>query len=1453
MDTVGWGEWALDITSVRRYFFPTLSKEGTPVKDSDIISADKTDDTDGWEQDWGFEDAEITTDETANIDANGDKELQNKWLQSCLVSLSPANDVLAIAHDNKICVLAQKWDPKKKGEEIDSSLTPVWEGVVGVDERETVTAVLCLPLSSLKRSTQGGPDWTCIIVGFSSGFVRMYTQNGVLLLSQLLHTERVERLKCRTYSPPRFLGLPETHDELLIMYTKAIVSIDGFSLIQSLRACCNQVARATASGTENLLQPPPLEYKKWSLAEQEKVCDYVACGVACANPFDHLKAASMLGGVKASVKTSPPAMSVFMTAGSIPYVGFFYAVEGFTQPILSEVAIAMANKIKSALISAASGWLGFGGKAKEEKEKPPKIEPATPLPLRFGLPDKRRVGEKIVLSPNNNYAATTDSFGRVILIDVQRGMAVRMWKGYRDAQLGWVEVKEENVEPGKNNDHYRLAQFLIIYAPRRGILEVWLAAHGPRVAAFNVSKSCFLVCPCYGMMGLNNVTCKGVKSKAFQCALIDPDGMIKTVHIPFHLALSDKSSKRARDLHLLKKLKTFLKESAEDREGLEETILQLLLDMKVASIAHQAVERILSTKYLSVQLMQNVVRACIKKLDSKAKDCLDLDSRMMLMFCKTQRSLMTLYSSITLLNNLQPETCKMTEIEILTDVLHMSQNDASVVFNTLLRYDLMTSPLSPTKQPSRVQFCEGSAKLPVTSFLHAFSYKTLYSSDEDNKASTSPSDKQINITVSKEASEDRQLALGEFLFSGCLNGKCQAQEVMAALQQSNLPPSQLLTLLLLHWLSDRKRSLKMLVGFYELIKSITALADVSEVVVDSNACSTWWQQVRNMCSQSENCYAAYLAVITCKAVAAEYLGLHSKAKDPDADSASTTSDENDPQDVDDQSGDACLDIQDWESLTVDMELWEVLSRQFEDVMAITTLINLSVDSDHPITVSVSKLLNSGKGSIPEVIAKYIVQKQLNPASLFFSFTIQGKDSLDNEEIQEKVSSGVDQSHKERKEKKEKVVSKLEKKEIDMTLLECVKDMSLSDRIKYQLEELRQRFPHCLHNDILLANCCWEYAVVWNKDPELTQNLDLSLEFLRLVQNAVLRQGVSSLLWHMFLKKRVSAAAHLMEKVGKPPKERLCRKEVGVPDTSLVNFISLCADFMEIVMDANCESNEVPVCNTEHAWQKIQGPTSLMELAIDQKVTNYGLLKVHYHLLKIMSAVLALKMKSVKVLSLFDSKGRAALFKDLHSHPLLPTQRVDQDLLTARKNFLCRVISNAVATIDPPTSSPSVFGSSPPLKKPRSFYSSAFKWPQVALTLARDFGIDVDLMKRHHVCELYSYGHDKLAEEIMTSVTENEEFGLQLLTVAGQRVAYEIFKRDIDANFQHLSGMSVTLTRWLSTLDPTTLHFPLAPLSWTVTLLEQAASRLNETSKDHEMAQELLEKTKILASFSNQLT
>jgi len=69
------------------------------------------------------------------------------------------------------------------------------------------------------------------------------------------------------------------------------------------------------------------------------------------------------------------------------------------------------------------------------------------------------------------------------------------------------------------------------------LLQVWALQQGPRVAAFNVSKCCQLICPVYGLMGLNNVTSAALQPLTNTVYLLDPDGSVKSVDIPFHLAL----------------------------------------------------------------------------------------------------------------------------------------------------------------------------------------------------------------------------------------------------------------------------------------------------------------------------------------------------------------------------------------------------------------------------------------------------------------------------------------------------------------------------------------------------------------------------------------------------------------------------------------------------------------------------------------------------------------------------------------------------------------------------------------------------------------------------------------------------------------------------------------------------------------------------------------------------
>ena len=91
---------------------------------------------------------------------------------------------------------------------------------------------------------------------------------------------------------------------------------------------------------------------------------------------------------------------------------------------------------------------------------------------------------------------TADDYGRVLLLDSMEFVVVRMWKGYRNAQCGWIEVVEEDAPEGDSRERgsgedgkeavrgegRRCAQTalcLCIFAPRRGILEVsggWVQA-----------------------------------------------------------------------------------------------------------------------------------------------------------------------------------------------------------------------------------------------------------------------------------------------------------------------------------------------------------------------------------------------------------------------------------------------------------------------------------------------------------------------------------------------------------------------------------------------------------------------------------------------------------------------------------------------------------------------------------------------------------------------------------------------------------------------------------------------------------------------------------------------------------------------------------------------------------------------------------------------------------------
>uniref|UniRef100_A0A3Q4NBM5 RAB3 GTPase activating protein subunit 2 (non-catalytic) n=1 Tax=Neolamprologus brichardi TaxID=32507 RepID=A0A3Q4NBM5_NEOBR len=1275
-------------------------------------------------------------------DAGGQGE---PWLQDCVVSLSPCADLLVVAREQKAAFLSAKWRTDDSGRE-EMTLGVSWTGTLSTEEGGS--ACVCIFTSCLNtffRSSTGRPDWTCVVVGFTSGYVRFYTESGVLLLAQLLHEDPVLRLKCRTYEIPRHPGVTEQHEELSILYSAAMVTIDGFSLFQSLRACRNQAARGTAASLLTLL----------------------LLGIMTLCVFDQMKNASILGGFNASVKGSPPAMSQYVTVGSGPYTGFYYAIEGSSQPLLSHVAMAVASKLTSALFSAASGWLGWN-KNKNEEEAPqkqkPKVEPATPLSIRFGLPDSRRHGESICLSPCNTLAGVTDDFGRVTLLDLARGIAIRMWKGYRDAQLGWLQVPEERSErdfsPSASLPR-RHALFLVIYAPRRGILEVWAMQQGPRVGAFTVGKHCRLLYAGYRLMGVNSVTSQGWQLHTQQVCLLDPiTGVLRTVNIPFHLALSDKKSERAKDMHLVKKLTTLLRSRDIELDILESEARSILLDIKHPAVKKQALESLLSNKNTPVSCLVNITRALDDTLKRQEPEEVDAE---LLQLCSSQLKLLQLYTDIQQLHS------AYFFLPSLQDSLEGIEEELSRVAPTLQRYAQFTPRHS-------VSFAQDSPDSPLPA--QAFLSQLECTEDEEVKV------------IRRSETEWNQL--GNFLFWSCLCGKSPLHKVCYTLQQAGISPQQLLSLLLSVWLHREKELLQKpeenVRNLHRLLVALSNMKGAVEESWDPQSISPWWQQVRTTCVQSHNAAAALLAALVA----------HRAAK------ASITS-----------RADSKFQSE-WEAVSLELEQWVVCVRQLEDVLVLQTLLLVppppGATGGATVQCSIKTLLEGGTGGIADSVSKWVFRQDISPERL--------KEILQKRENKE-ADDNVEQRDKEERHEKEK-------------------SQEDTDRTAELLLAVCQRFPHSLSPDFLFAHCCWEYVVQWNKDPEEGRYLCWSVEHLKMVSSPHIQQGVCTMMWSTFIAKRLSAATFLMEKVGKAPKDRLCRRDVGMGDKAMTSFLGCCVQLLNILMEADSAVEEVsaPELSIEEAWSGAEGPASIAELALEQRGVHYPLVQHHCLLASLLHAAMTFSVK-VKPFSLFDSKGKNAFFRDLTTIQLMPSGDMDPGLVSVRQEFLLRVLTGWVQAIDDPSSSAPLPSSGP----------KAEWWPSLCLELGSLLQVNPDILRRHLVCELYSQGLDLRAEEVMLEVEDKDVLGSQLLVLTGQRLSYSLLhsQNQTQAAMELLARLPPTLCTWLKAMDPRELRCPLIPLPQTSRLVGRLIEILPENHAQYSLALHLLEAVEVLTT------
>lgn len=104
--------------------------------------------------------------------------------------------------------------------------------------------------------------------------------------------------------------------------------------------------------------------------------------------------------------------------------------------------------------------------------------------------DPPRQITSVSVEPEGNLAATTDTLGRVLLLDLDTKQIVRVFKGFREASCAWIEIPRLDVEKAWQK---KKILYLAIHSRQRRIVDIYRTRHGPRVITTQVGRDAQLI------------------------------------------------------------------------------------------------------------------------------------------------------------------------------------------------------------------------------------------------------------------------------------------------------------------------------------------------------------------------------------------------------------------------------------------------------------------------------------------------------------------------------------------------------------------------------------------------------------------------------------------------------------------------------------------------------------------------------------------------------------------------------------------------------------------------------------------------------------------------------------------------------------------------------------------------------------------------------------------------
>ena len=222
-------------------------------------------------------------------DKNGKKnDIVQEFLDTkkMLATMSRSQNILAVAKHRHFVIIQNGKDYNI----VDSACDPdddryLLYPFLNQSISDKITQILMIPFLN-----RGITLIHAIAVGTHSGFLKIYSPSGHLLISQQLHKSPIQKLKLRTsptitgyflsflpFQPTSSPLQQQTEDMSILFKDLVLVCIDGISLHSLLQSCLFQLETNKEFGNDTLA------YRKWKLEDQTVISDITSVGMCVIN------------------------------------------------------------------------------------------------------------------------------------------------------------------------------------------------------------------------------------------------------------------------------------------------------------------------------------------------------------------------------------------------------------------------------------------------------------------------------------------------------------------------------------------------------------------------------------------------------------------------------------------------------------------------------------------------------------------------------------------------------------------------------------------------------------------------------------------------------------------------------------------------------------------------------------------------------------------------------------------------------------------------------------------------------------------------------------------------------------------------------------------------------------------------------------------------------------------